>query len=120
MAGKIVIRQYRTQISLGVPEEERAQPQPVDFSLSIRMPEEAFSGADQIDSTLCYDQICQTISTLVEGQSFSLLEKLTYEVYQGLKAGLLREHPFQLTAHKVNAPVDHLLGGVQATYGEEK
>jgi dihydroneopterin aldolase len=77
---KILIRDLEVHFCVGVPDEERAQPQRLlitvemetDFSLAVR--------DDSLALTIDYQAVCQWITRLGEGRSWRLLETLASEI----------------------------------------
>lgn len=85
----IEIRRLKVTCHIGVPEEERSQPQAL--WLTVRMiPGQGFDGlADAIERTVDYQQVAGQLSSLAAIRPRRLIETLATEAADLL----LREHP---------------------------
>jgi dihydroneopterin aldolase len=84
---RIALHQLELNISLGVSEAERSQPQTVwlDIDINFSEPPQACL-TDQLKDTFCYDLLTQQIATQIVPRSFHLLEHLAHEIYQLIKS----------------------------------
>ena len=94
MPDVIEIRRLRVSTHIGVPDEERAEPQ--HLLVTVRMtPSQDFDGlGDDIYRTIDYYQVSQEIETLAAAKQRCLIETLATDI-----AGhLLENHPLQHVA----------------------
>jgi FolB domain-containing protein len=79
---RISIHQLELNLSLGWSEEERVRKQVVwvDIEIGFEKPPGA-CGSDEIEGTLCYDTLVQTIVEQIVPRSFRLIEHLAHEIY---------------------------------------
>lgn len=85
----IHLHQLELNVTLGVTEAERAQPQPVWINIDIGFPappKACFT--DQLADTYCYDTLTQKIAEDITPRSFQLLEHLAQEIYLLIKKTL--------------------------------
>ncbi|MEO7100912.1 MAG: dihydroneopterin aldolase [Luteolibacter sp.] len=85
----IEIRRLRVSTHIGVPDDERAEPQ--NLLITIRMiPVQGFDGlADEISRTIDYYQVSQEIETLAADRPRRLIETLATDIADHL----LGNHP---------------------------
>jgi dihydroneopterin aldolase len=90
----IEIRRLRVLTHIGVPEAERAAPQPLFITLRL-MPSQGFAGlADELSRTLDYAAVAQQITTLSAARPRRLIETLALEIAECL----LATHPLARVA----------------------
>ncbi len=68
----------------GVTAEEREREQPIVVSLAARLDTRAASAADDLGSTLDYEEVVGVVSKIVVGESFQLLETLADRIARAL------------------------------------
>ena len=107
------IRDFSVQVRLGCLDSERLGTQEVRFSIELRYPS-APRGAtsDRLDDTLNYADVCAAVRTVAESRHFDLVESLARAVSVAVEKLLPPETAGKVCVHKVNVPVDGLLGGV--------
>ena len=76
----ITIKNLRLRTYIGIKEDEIANQQDVVINVKIHYDAEQATGTDQMEDALNYKTITKRIIKLVEGNRFSLLEKLTADV----------------------------------------
>ena len=77
---KIIIKDLEVFFRVGVPDEERLQPQRLIVTVEM---EHDFSEADQTDDLNCtinYFAVAQTLLKFGEGRSWKLIEKLANDI----------------------------------------
>lgn len=95
MADTILIRSLELSARIGVPEEERANPQRLTVSLALE-PQAGFAGlGDDITRAVDYFQVCLAVKELAKARPRALIETLAEEI-----AALLLER-FPLRAAEV-------------------
>lgn len=75
------------KVHLGVTDKERKNSQEIYLSLKVLFkaaPKACFN--DDITDTICYDEIANIIKEFCVNKEFNLLEYLTYQLYQLIKA----------------------------------
>lgn len=101
----------------GVHQHEKAAAQPFRISVELVVDISAATASDRLADTLDWAQLRQLIITVVEGQSFNLVEKLAHEI----ATALLRDE----RVSKVRVTVDKLdafesgLPGIQMELGRD-
>ncbi len=83
---QILIEELELTARLGVPEEERAQPQRLTVSLVLE-PKAGFRDlADELARTIDYAAVCAELERFVSGRQDKLLETLAHEMAEYLLA----------------------------------
>ena len=88
---KIHIEQLDVFTRIGVPEEERANPQKLTVSISLWPYQEPSDLADDIERTVNYSAVAEETKNFVRDQSVSLIETLA----DRLASHLLKSFPIQ-------------------------
>ena len=88
---EIHIEQLDVFTHIGVPEEERANPQKLTVSISFRPYQQPGDVADQIDRAVNYSAVAEETKNFVRDQSVSLVETLA----DRLASHLLKSFPIQ-------------------------
>ena len=83
----IRIKNLRLRTFIGIKDEEIANRQDVVINIEIRYPAERARNSEDINDALNYRTITKNIISHIEGNRFSLLEKLTQDVLD-----IAREH----------------------------
>lgn len=107
------VRDLSLQVRLGCTPEERAVPQEIRVSLDLRF-HEAPPGvkSDLLEETVCYAVLSEAFRRGVDGQEFSLVEKIAGDLFE-IADGIIQSRAlFSLSVHKVKPPVAGLSGGV--------
>lgn len=101
---------------LGVPEEERSQPQPVHVAISLEFLDD-LNGcySDKIDDTFCYHSLRDTLVGKLRQQHFHLIEHLTQAigevVLEQARSKALGKIKCRVLVHKVNLPLTEMSQG---------
>lgn len=82
----IEVRGLKLRGHHGVTPEEREREQPIVVSLAARLDTRAASAADDLGSTLDYEEVVGIVSKIVIGESFQLLETLADRIARALLA----------------------------------
>ena len=77
---RIAIVDLEVFYCVGVPDEERAQPQRLLLTVELNLDFESASVSDRIEKTIDYHEIVQDLLAYGEGRSWKLLEKLVANV----------------------------------------
>ena len=76
MSDRITLRGMRFMGRHGVPDEERAEAQPFEVDLVLRLDLAAAAASDDLADTVDYAAAFDVVRRVVEGRSFHLLEAL--------------------------------------------
>ncbi|HOW68847.1 MAG TPA: dihydroneopterin aldolase [Candidatus Paceibacterota bacterium] len=76
----ILIHDLEVRFSVGVSEQERAQPQRLLISVEMETDFSQAARHDSLAMTIDYQAVCQWILKLSEGRSWKLLETLASEI----------------------------------------
>ncbi len=108
-ADRIELRGLRMVAICGVLPEERDRPQPLEFDLDVY----GFLGpagrSDDLDDTVDYGGICDTVAGVVESFQPKLLEHLADRVAGALLNTYLHISAVTVTVRKLRPPVPHQL-----------
>jgi len=85
------IEQLEVSTRIGVPEEERANPQRLTVNISFWPHQQVRDLADKIDQTVNYSAVAEETKTFVRNQSVNLIETLA----DWLATHLLKTFPIQ-------------------------
>ena len=88
---KIHIEQLDVFTRVGVPEEERANPQRLTVSISFWPYQQTSDLADHIERTVNYSTVAEQTKNFLRDQSVKLIETLA----EGLASHLLKNFPIQ-------------------------
>ena len=88
---EIHIEQLEASSRIGVPEEERANPQRLTVSISFWPYQQTSDLADHIERTVNYSAVAEETKNFVRDQSVSLIETLA----ERLASHLLKSFPIQ-------------------------
>ncbi len=90
MISTLEIKQLRLKITIGVSDEERAKLQDVEFNITINFSDlPKACSSDQINNTLCYDQLTQEIKKFCVNNNFHLIEHLSHSLHKYIKSNYL-------------------------------
>ena len=88
---KVHIEQLEVFTRIGVPEEERANPQRLTVSISFWPYQQTSDLADHIERTVNYSTVAEQTKNFLRDQSVKLIETLA----EGLASHLLKNFPIQ-------------------------
>jgi len=91
LSDRIHIEQLEVSTRIGVPEEERANPQRLTVNISFWPHQQVRDLADKIDQTVNYSAVAEETKTFVRNQSVNLIETLA----DRLATHLLKAFPIQ-------------------------
>lgn len=77
---KITIEDLEVFFHVGVPDEERAQPQRLLLTVEMDSDFSAAAQTDKLDATIDYFAVSQRLRKLGEGRNWKLIEKLAADV----------------------------------------
>ena len=113
------IKSFCLPVHVGNTQEEQEKPQNIQFNIKVGfMKPPSGEQNDQLEDTVCYNEICETIRSLTIKKKFSLIEKLAGDILKELKQSLAAEFRIQVCIQKLQTPVKGLKGGVSYTCGD--
>jgi dihydroneopterin aldolase len=115
----LFLKDLSLPVRLGWPAEERAVPQEVRISLELRFPSPPpGTVSDDLEDTICYAELSESLRTLATSQEFKLLERLGAELFKAAKKEVRGRALLALEVKKVAPPLEGLLGGAIFRVGE--
>jgi len=119
MKSGLRLKDIRLMMHIGHLEEERKTPQAmsIDVDIDFYQPPKACEN-DQLDNTICYDQLIAGLQNLCERSRFQLLEHCAAQLYTYVKAQLSENDKVMIRVTKCNPPIPVLQGGAQSCYGD--
>jgi len=113
---RIELRGLRMVCAVGVPDVERARPQPVELDLDLVVDATDAAAGDDLAATADYAHALDAVAAVVTGSSFHLLESLA----EAVAAAVLhdpRVEEVAVSLRKLQPPVPYDLGsaGVRIT-----
>lgn len=97
MSDRIHIEALEVRSQIGVPEEERATPQRLTVTLTLETNADFRTLDDQIEATIDYAAVCETVKTVAAARPRRLVETLAEEI----AADLLGRYPIRHVAVEV-------------------
>ena len=85
MERRFILQGIETQASIGIYDYERTAPQRITIDAELRLDAKAEPLDDQIESTLNYDIIRETILNIVSAKHYDLQETLARELFDALQ-----------------------------------
>lgn len=82
---RIEIKDIEVAYRIGVPDEERAEPQRLTVTVCMETPFAQAALSDSIDDTIDYFEVSERIKRFGEGKSWKLLEKLVVDMAQWIQ-----------------------------------
>lgn len=112
MLNALRIENFSVQVHLGCEKEERIETQEVRVSAEFRF-KELVKGAqtDELKDALCYAQACDLVRQIAQKREYKLIERLGFDCFLALKEWAGPDCQIALRIHKVQPPVQNLLGG---------
>lgn len=103
--GSIEIRGLRVLCHVGVPEDERAQAQPIVIDLDLVVDLDQAAGTDQVADTVDYGEVCTAVAAAVTAAPHALLERLAGLAADAALAVDERTAAVSVTVTKIRPPV---------------
>ena len=111
------IKKFEVWVSLGCTKEEQSLTQPVLFNIEILFTSKVLAeGTDQLQDSLDYVALTDTIKAAAEKKSYHMVEHLGFSVAEALKNkinGRYSGSTLIVRTHKLRAPVKNLQDGVE-------
>ena len=106
-------------VFLGHTDEERAHPQPVEIWAAVAFKQAPQANQnDELEDTVCYDQLVKIIKTVCHERDFRLIEFLAQKIYDCIRLELNPEDRLAIKVTKLNPPVVGLRGGASFFSGD--
>lgn len=86
MSDRITLRGMRFMGRHGVTPEERAEPQPIEVDVVMRLDLTRAAASDELADTVDYSAVFGLTRQIVEGRSFGLLEAIAAAIADGVLA----------------------------------
>ena len=111
MTDLILVRGLRALGVHGVLPEEQVRPQPFEVDLELRVDATKAGASDDLDDTVDYGAVCETVGRVVASESYRLLERLATRIAEvccsdtrvlGVVVEVRKLHP------PVRAQLDHV------------
>jgi len=121
------LNRLRLCVHLGVPEDERAQPQTVEVDIHFFLPAlPECAENDHSEQYICYGTLSDALIRFVKGKSFHLIEYLTHQLYiqtreylaECFDADRAQAIKIRVRLHKIAPPVPALSGGASFIYSD--
>ena len=112
---KIAIVDLEVSYHLGVPEEERAQPQRLLVSVDLHLDFSSAAVSDRIERTINYYELSQDLLKFGENRSWKLIEKLVTNLAEFI---MLKYKPQAVTVEVKKFPIPqarHIAASVTLT-----
>ena len=103
--GSIEIRGLRVMCHVGVPEAERAVPQPIEFDLDLVVDLDAAASSDSVSDTVDYGAVSEAGAAAVTSGPHALLERLAGLAADAALAVDQRSVAVSVTVRKLRPPV---------------
>lgn len=112
----LAINDIRLNVHLGNTSKERASSQQVAIDISILYTANKSTDTDNLEDTVCYEQLVTALKQAAMGQEFKLIERLSKVLYEALTSIIPNPHQFNITVHKLQVPIAEILGRASFTY----
>jgi dihydroneopterin aldolase len=109
---KIHINGIACQAHLGVPLQERENPQEIVLDLTLSLDLETAGRTDQVESTVDYQKIVEKVESTLSERSFQLLEAVAVQVCQAILSDN-RIKSAQVRVRKFPEPLRDRIGYVE-------
>ncbi|HUP86330.1 MAG TPA: dihydroneopterin aldolase [Acidimicrobiales bacterium] len=101
----IVLRGLRVVGTHGVLAEEQTRPQPFEVDLVLMIDLASAASSDDLDDTVDYGEVTGVVAGVVEGEHFSLLERLAGRIVEVVLGLDERIATVDVTVTKLRPPV---------------
>ncbi|WP_125616527.1 dihydroneopterin aldolase [Specibacter cremeus] len=99
----------------GVFDHEKRDGQPFIVDAVLHTDTSAAAATDDLSETTDYGAVAETITGLITGEPFDLIEKLAGEIAAAILAGFPTVSAVEVTVHKPKAPIQVPFGDVAIT-----
>ena len=115
----ISVNSFKVSVNLGASQEERKLPQDVLISIKLyfnEAPKACFS--DELEDTICYFKICETIKKYCADKEFKLLEYLNFSLYKQIRNNIDDNIKIWIKTEKAKPPIENLIGTTSFEYSD--
>ena len=102
---RIEIRGLRLVTRVGVPEGERAAPQPIELDVDLEVDLAAAAGSDDVADTVDYGAVALAVAEAVQAGEWALLERVAAVAADAALAVDGRTESVTVTVRKLRPPV---------------
>lgn len=102
---RIEIRGLRVVARVGVPDEERAVPQPIELDIDLEVDLDAAAASDDVADTVDYGAVTLAVSEAVGSAEWALLERMAAVACDAALAADDRALAAVVTVRKLRPPV---------------
>jgi dihydropteroate synthase len=113
VAGQVAIRGIQAQGRHGVRDDERARPQPFEVDVTLRADLSQAAASDRLEDTVDYTALQTLVTTLVEEESFHLIETLAASIGRAILERWPIVAEVEVAIRKPEAPLPGPTGGVE-------
>lgn len=116
MSDRIILRNIRLEGRHGVPDEERATPQPFEVDVELVLDLEPAGATDDLSLTIDYSEVDEIVRRIVGTQSFRLLEALAEAISREIIASYAVAEVIvrvRKPAVRLGGPLDHAAVEIQ-------
>lgn len=113
------IEAIRLAVNLGCTAAERSSRQEVRVAVELRFAEAPLAMlTDNLADTICYAEVAQAIQQHCEAREYQLIEKMAHEIFGIVKEIVRPNSKVEITLHKMQPPIDCILGGTVFRCGD--
>jgi dihydroneopterin aldolase len=109
---RLELRDLSLQVFLGCTPEEQKIAQEIRASIFLEFPKPVGACAtDQLQDTVCYEEISIAFRSVANSKPFQTIEHLCFLISEAVRPQIPKGAKARVRVHKVNPPIDGLLGG---------
>jgi dihydroneopterin aldolase len=109
LTDRIELRNIRVVGTHGALPEEQVRAQPFEVDVDVELDLATAGRTDDLDDTLDYGSLVDTVARVVSGEHVTLLERLAERIAEDIR-GDARVHRVTVSIRKLRPPVPHDLG----------
>ncbi len=117
----VLISDLQALVYLGCKPEEHKKKQLISISVELKFNKAPLGNtSDQLQDTVCYAQIVQSIKNYLKQKHFHLLEHLTFSLHKMLRSTLAKNSNIAVLSITIrkNPKIQNLQGGIFYTYSD--
>ena len=115
MTGRIEVSGVEVRAKHGVLESEKQEEQLFRIDVAMDLDLAAAAATDDLEATVDYGSVAQSVHDLVKGESHDLIERLADRIATHILDGDSRIEHVAVTVHKPEAPIDVPFSDVTVT-----
>lgn len=117
---KIEISALEIMATHGVLAEEKSNPQPFLFDITMQADCEEAALRDDLAKTVNYSEVCATVTKVATAKSYNLIEALARECAFSILENFVRVTSVEVKVSKPQAPVKAKFGNISVSYYAER